>query len=645
MSLIVGENVGKSFDEGYVLRRVRFRVGPGDRIGLVGPNGEGKTTLLRIVAGLDEPTAGTVQRKGGLRIGYLPQDPPAPGATTLWQSALEVFAELRRKEAALGELAGQLHDDPGGERLKRYGTIQAEFEAAGGYDYETRIRTVLSGLGFGPDEYDKPLAQLSGGERTRALLARLLLEEPDVLLLDEPTNHLDLEAVEWLERFLQGFRRAIVVVSHDRYFLDRVTDRTWEVSFGHLEVYRGGYTAHLKKRDERYRERLRKWQAQQDYVARTEEFIRRNLAGQRTKEAQGRRTRLERFLATEAIDKPRRHEHIHVRIVPKRRSGDLVLRAGELAVGYEPGRALLDAGDLEVRRGQRIAMVGANGTGKTTLLRTLLAQLAPLRGTVRRGASVDFGYLPQTHEHLPRDRTVLECLLAADAALTPERARTLLGGFLFRGEEVFKRIDEISGGQRSRVILARLAVASPNVLLLDEPTNHLDLPSREIVQDLLREFAGTVLFVSHDRYLVQALATHVWALEGGAVHPVRGGWDEYVRWRTAFRSGAAPAATPARRQRRRRRDERQAARQQQRHRQRLRRRLEVVEEAIHPLERRLEELMAESSRAGEAGDLDRVREVGEEYERAQGELNKLWDEYVELGERLEGPAGEAASAE
>jgi len=635
MSLIVGEGVGKSFGAKYVIQSARFHVGPGDRIGLVGPNGEGKTTLLRILGGFDEPTVGTIDCRRGLRIGYLPQDPPALADTNLWDSLRGVFAPVLAMEAELAELAGQLGDDPEGTLLERYGELQHRFEDAGGYDYETRIKAVLTGLGFAPEQYDMPLAHLSGGQRTRALLGRLLLEEPEVLLLDEPTNHLDVEAVEWLEKYLAGYRHALVVVSHDRYFLDKVTDRTWEVTFGSLEVYRGSYSAYVRKRADRFRERMRQWEAQQEYVAKTEEFIRRNLSGQRTKEAQGRRTRLERFLATEAIAKPRQPQQVTVRINPRQRSGDLVLRAGELVIGYAPDAPLLAVGDLEVRCGHRVALVGPNGSGKTTLLRTLLGELASLSGEVRFGANVDAGYLPQTHDSLAPESTVLQALQDGVEGLKVEAARTLLGSLLFRGDEVFKRIAELSGGQRSRVIFAQLAALGPNLLFLDEPTNHLDLPSREVVQDMLLGFEGTVIFVSHDRYLIEALATHVWALEDGKIHAMVGGWDHYVRWRAEHRAGRAQTSPPQRRHQRDRREANLAKRRRDRERQRLERRIEAVEQSIHELERRLQDLMDASGQAGEAGDLDRVRELGGAYQQTDAELKARWEEYEKLTERLE----------
>jgi len=634
MSLIVGTGVGKSFGVDYVIQGARFQVSEGERIGLVGPNGQGKTTLLRLLCRQVSPTVGEIQFRTLLRVGYLPQDPPALVGATLWQSMQENFSHLHAMAAEMAGLAEQLGNDADGLKLIAYGDLHTKFEALGGYDIDNRIRTVLSGLNFEPSQYDMPLEHLSGGQRTRALLASLLLEEPDVLLLDEPTNHLDIEAVEWLERYLQGFGKTLIVVSHDRYFLDRVTNRTWEISFSNLDIYRGSYSQYVRQRDERFVERMRQWQAQQEFIERTEEFIRRHLAGQRTKEAQGRRTRLERFKAADAIAKPRQHQHVDVRINPLQRAGDMVVRTSGLVIGYDRLKPLVDVGSQDVLRGQRIAIVGPNGIGKTTLLRTLMGRLAPLEGSCELGASVQPGYLPQTHDNLQPDATVLESLQSVDTGLKAERARTLLGSFLFTGDEVFKKISELSGGQRSRVILAQLAATGPNLLLLDEPTNHLDLPSRELVQEMLKAFVGTVIFISHDRYMIEALATHIWALDGGMIHLLAGGWENYVRWRTEFRSGASDAAPPEKKQQHDRRQANIAARKAGRDRQRIQRKCEAVEQSIMELEQRLRELMDASGQAGEAGDLDRVGDLGRQYTASDEQLQNLWQQYAELHDQL-----------
>ena len=634
MSLIIAENVTQAFGANEVLKGVSFRLGEADRVGLVGPNGEGKTTLLRIVGGMLEPTAGKVHRSRGLRIGYLPQDPPALSGSTIHQAALEVFSDLRRHEEELGELAGRIAQGGRPEELKRYGILETRFEAMGGYEYPVRIEQVLTGLGFDRPMWERSLSELSGGQRTRVYLARLLLTDPQLLLLDEPTNHLDMDSVEWLERWLGSFRGTMVVVSHDRYFLDRVTTGTWEIADGCLETYRGAYSQYVVQRSERHQEQLRRWEAQQEHIAKTQDFIRRHIAGQRTKEARGRRKRLERFLEDEAIERPTEQQAMSLSLPSVTRTGDIVLRAENLAAGFDPETPLVQAEELVVVRGERIAVVGANGIGKTTLLRTLLGELEPLRGSVRLGANVSVGYLSQTHAELDLDTTALEAVLSAAEGITAEVARSLLGSLLLSGDDAFRKIRELSGGQRSRVVLARLVVQSSNVLALDEPTNHLDIPSTEIIQDVLRRFDGTVLLVSHDRYLVQAVATAIWAMDGGRIHRVTGGWEGYLRWRQK-RSGQVAegdGATPAKECRR---SEFVQGRRRANELQRLRRRHEELESEIEQVEGKVSRLHDAISVAGQGGDVGKVQELGLQYQREEARLAVLWEEWERVGEELE----------
>ncbi len=644
MSLITGQSVTKTYGTRDVLKNASFRLDAGSRVGLVGPNGSGKTTLLRILAGLDTPTEGTLQRARDLRLGYLPQDPPALVGTTLRDAMLSVFADLQRMEDEIHELSQHLGDAD--ERMiERYGRLQHEFETRGGYGFRNRVETVLSGLGFPRELWDRELGKLSGGQRTRGYLARLLLEEPDMLLLDEPTNHLDLDAVEWLERWVQSFRGAFVVVSHDRYFLDHTCEQTWEVTFGALEAYRGGYTEYVKKREDRFRERMKTWESQQEFIASTEDFIRRFLAGQRSKEAQGRRTRLERFLKTEAIPKPRKPDELHLRLLPVQRTGDLVLRAGDLTVGYSADRPLLGIEELEVRRGQRIAIVGPNGAGKTTLLRTLLHRLPALGGKVTYGTHVVPGYLSQTQETLAQVETALDAVRTCiPGGVRTDEARDILGRFLFRGDDVFKRIDMLSGGERSRVVLAQLSVQHANLLALDEPTNHLDIPATETMQEALSEFPETILFVTHDRYLVQEVATNIWAIDGSTVRVLPGKWEEYLRWRSERASepppaaaegrGAAGGAAASRPAPPATADYEQRKREKNRL-QRLHRRHGELEEEIHALEQRLETINKAISSAGAGGDVGRIAALGTEYEQVSTTLHQRMEEWEQVGEELE----------
>ncbi len=635
MSLLVATGLAKAFGALDVFSGVDVRVEAGDRIGFVGANGAGKTTLLRIMADVEAATAGDVARKRGLTTGYLPQDPPPAGESSLHEAMLEVFAELRSQAAALSDLEHQLAAAAAAEAddydalLQTYGQAQTAFEVAGGYDYEIRIRQVLGGLGFNEDEHSKPLAHLSGGERTRALLAQLLLREPDLLLLDEPTNHLDLEAVEWLEETLLRWNGALIVVAHDRYFLDKVANRIWDMNFGRVETYRGNYSAYRTQREMRIERQRREWESQQEFIEKTEDFIRRNLAGQRTREAQGRRTRLERFLRDEAIDRPQDQKQVRLGLTTQIRSGDLVLATKDLAVGYD--QPLFFCPDTEVRRGDRVALIGPNGAGKTTLLKTILDQVPPLRGRIRHGASVHVGYLAQAQAGLDPEETVLDAVL--DVRNLPlSQARNFLGQFLFAGDDVFRTIGTLSGGQRSRVALARLTLQGANFLLLDEPTNHLDLDTQEILEQVLRSFPGTVLLVTHDRWMVQALATHIWRVDGDSLRVYKGNYDEYLRQRTAEAetgSKAEPESEPdaaAEYDRERAREERRQRKAAEKHAEAA----AAMEAHIHELEAQLGALSDQLEAASLAGDVGKVQRLGRMYQAAETELHRLIAEWAEF---------------
>jgi len=635
MSLIIAENITHAYGAVEILRNVSFRLAGADRVGIVGPNGQGKTTLLRIVGGMLEQTGGEIHRRRDLRIGYLPQDPPALGDMTVHSAMLDVFADLRALETRIGELAHAMADDPG--QGDKYSAAQHEFETQGGYDYPRRIEQVLEGLAFPQDMWDRPLDQLSGGQRTRAYLATLLLKDPDVLMLDEPTNHLDIDCIEWLEGWLRSFRGALMVVSHDRYFLDSITTDTWEVAFATLETYRGAYSQYLPKRTARYAERLSEWESQQEYIAKTQDFIARNLAGQRTKEAQGRRTRLLRFIRDEAITKPQVPPDIHLSIPAGPRTGDMVLRASDLTVGYTADEPLVTIEQLNVQRGDRIAVVGGNGVGKTTLVRTILGQLAPLGGEVEFGSKVRPGYVSQTHDELSDETTALDAVRTAGKGCPPERARGILGSLLISGEDAYKKINELSGGQRSRIVMGRLTVVEANLLIMDEPTNHLDIASAEIMQEVLQKFDGTIMFVSHDRYLVQSVATHIWAMDGGQVRTILGGWNAYLAWRAQRREQAA-AQTPRtieKGDKAARAADYRDARKQANLLQRLQRRHTELEDEIDAAEKALAQLNGDISTAGEAGDMAKIEELGATYQETDARLKTLWAEWEDVGLQLE----------
>lgn len=618
MSLVLATELAKSYGAQDVLTGLSFEVPHQARIALVGPNGSGKTTLLRLMAGLEPVTQGRIQRARGLRIGYLPQQGQLEGAQTLWEAMETVFAHLQAQARQLQHLEMAMADPAlGQEALEHYGPLLEAFQAAGGYTYPTRIEHVLVGLGFAPRDFRRPLDHLSGGQRTRARLARLLLEDPDLLLLDEPTNHLDLDGVEWLEGYLGAWRGAMVLVAHDRAFLDRLAEQVWELAFGRLTVYRGNYSQYLAQRQERLARQQALYQRQQAEIARTEDYIHRHIAGQRTRQARGRQKRLERL---ERLERPGEERPLRLDLGQPLRSGDLVVGLYRLMVGYDPAAPLFTVEEVELRRGQRVALLGPNGAGKTTLLRTILGQIQPLGGHVRLGAGVRPGYLAQAQAGLDPTRTVLETIL--DAGLPSlSRARDLLGRYRFSGDEVFKPVNRLSGGERARLALAVLALQGANFLLLDEPTNQLDIPSQEVLQEVLASFRGTVLLVAHDRYLIRALAGGVWAIAEGRLWVFEDGYDAYRAWADRQRALPVQPGAPGQAKRPRRAAEEQAALRLARQRDQQR---AEVEQAIQLLEERLAQLEAELTAASMRGAVDQVARLGTEYGQVQAELEAQW---------------------
>src|SRR5205809_3479430 len=536
MPIVSVVQVGKSFGAERIFAGVNFQINEQDRIGLIGPNGAGKSTLLNILAGREEPDEGAIAVARNTRIGYLTQDTDFQPEHSLREEMLSVFAKVREWEQELGELALELASPDAQndtvlheQLLNRYDELQTSFEHLGGYTYENRIDQVLDGLGFTREQQEASVEYLSGGQQTRASLAKLLLQEPDLLLLDEPTNHLDLAALEWLETYLLSWNGAMVIVAHDRYFLDKVAARIIELAFGRIEEYPGNYTKYLHLREERMERRTREYEAQQAHIAHTEEFIRRYKAGQRSREARGRQKLLDRL---ERIERPLDFPEMHFEFNSVIESGHVVISTQKLVIGYPPAEhqqepsVLVRVADLELLRGDRVGLLGPNGSGKTTLLRTMIGEIAPISGQVYPGHNVRIGYYSQTHSGLNPDRTIVDEIRQM-SALSEDAARGFLARFLFTGDDVFKPINTLSGGERSRVALAKLTLQGSNFLVLDEPTNHLDLQSRQFLEEILSEFEGTLLFVSHDRYFVDSLATKVWVIEDGVLIPYLGNYSEY----------------------------------------------------------------------------------------------------------------------
>src|SRR5512134_2223035 len=554
MSLITANSLSKSFGAEDIFANISFSVAKGARLALVGPNGIGKTTLLRILIGQEEPSSGTVTRAKSLRMGYLPQEADFELRGTLWDICLEPFADLLRLQQELEKLEVEMSEaSKRDQALARYGRLQQNFEQRGGYVYQVRIKQVLTGLGFDPSDFQMSLDHLSGGQRTRAHLARLLLSNPDLLLLDEPTNHLDIRAVEWLEGYLSQWDGAAVIVSHDRYFLDHACNALLEMAISGAEYYRGNYTTYLSERESRWQHRVEVFESERDKLMRDVEYIKKNISGQNVQQAKGKLRRLTRVVqaieqvgmdavvstnwsqldvdtttspfSVEEAERRVRALRPPQRVMPDlglhlrstRRSGDLVIRTRDLQVGYPdepgvPGKLLFRAPDIELRRLDCAALIGPNGAGKSTFLKTILGQLEPLAGEVTLGASLQIGYFAQAHEGLDPEKTVLDEILAQSPGMLAYQGRDYLGKYLFSGDDAFKRISMLSGGERGRLALAKLSLQDTNLLLLDEPTNHLDIPSQEILQSVLDAYKGTILLVSHDRYLVDALATQIWEI-------------------------------------------------------------------------------------------------------------------------------------
>ncbi len=631
MSILVTERLSKSYDPQDIFWDVSCSVAHGDRIALVGRNGTGKTTLLRILLGLETPTSGHVHRAKGLRVGYLPQGASLEGEHTLWQEIMTVFEALQAMEDRLHALELDMANrDRAEAALETYAPLRERYEQMGGYTYQDQAKHVLMGLGFPPEEHDIPLEHLSGGQKTRAFLARLLLESPDLLLLDEPTNHLDLQAREWLEGYLNTWEGTVVMVAHDRYFLDRTVRKVWELAFGRLEVYSGNYSHYVQQRTSRHERKLKEYRAQQQFIAKEEDYIRRYMAGQRHRQAKGRLKRLERFKRDDALDRPVGEHSISLRFQTPLRSGDKVIWSQDLKVGYDPAAPLFDCPDLDLRRGECVALLGPNGSGKTTFLKTILGELEPLAGYAQLGASLKPGYFAQVHSDLDPEKSVLDTILDVKNLALGE-ARNFLARFLFVGDDVFKRIGDLSGGEQSRVALAKLVLRRANFLLLDEPTNHLDIASQEILEEVLDDFAGTIVLVTHDRYLVDRLASQLWLIdpEQRALEVFGGSWAEYAEARS--REVKRPEARQAREKWSQ--DQRQARREEKRARRESEARQEEaaqLEAEIHRIEKQLEALQVEIAAATEAKQAMRIHELGTIYAELEGQLQEQMERWAGL---------------
>lgn len=526
MQLVV-DNIAKSFGIHNIFQNVSFTVSKGEKVGLVGVNGSGKTTLLRCLLSPETVDEGSISYERDLRLGYVQQGFADMGTDSLWEFMLrscQDIVKLKGKMARLEARAAAI--EPGMELeeiLADYARTSAKYEHLDGYNYELNIKKVLIGLGFSEAEWNKSAEHFSGGQKTRIMLAAALVNAPELLILDEPTNHLDIKMTEWLEKYLCEFKGGLLVVSHDRFFLDNVVEKILEIEAQKLLHFKGNYSKYLAQKEIQMATREAAYEAQQEYILKTEDYIRRFKAGIKSKMARGRQSQLNRL---ERVDAPPQKDEFTLRLPKAAESAEKVIILEKLNVGYGEN-ILIKNINLVLTRGEKVAILGANGTGKTTLLKTILQKIAPLSGTAKIGNRVQIGYFSQSYERLNSNETIMENFLN-EYGYTDEQTRKLLGSMLFRGEEVFKEIGTLSGGQKARLVLLKLVLDGANCLILDEPTNHLDISAKEAVEAALETFDGTVLLVSHDRYLVNEVAERIWEIEEGTMKDYKGNYDFYL---------------------------------------------------------------------------------------------------------------------
>ena len=523
MGTIKVAGLSKAYGIDELFNDVSFEIKRGDRVGFVGANGAGKSTLMRCVLGMEEYDKGAISRDSADTIGYVEQQADLEISGTLYDELKSAFSDVTALEAAKETLEAELAGDHDEEKLAQYGRIVERFEHMGGYDFESNIRRAAFGLGFSEEDLQRPVEHFSGGQRTRVGLAKALLREPDFLFLDEPTNHLDIEMIEWLEGFLQGYTGGVLIISHDRFFLDKVTNRIFELENKQLTAYDGNYSHYMKVREQRRAAQMSAYEKQQEYIKKTEEYIRRYKAGIKSKQARGRQSQLNRL---ERIIKPADTAAFnYFAFNPPAECAQRVAELEDISYRF-PDRTLFEHVDLLIRKGDGVAIVGPNGAGKTTLLRLLVGELESPTGRLKIGSRVKIGYFSQQHEGLHMERSLLDEMLY-EYGLDEEQARRYLGAFLFRGDEVLRQIGELSGGEQSRLAFLKLMLTGANFLILDEPTNHLDIPAKEAVEEALSTFPGTYITVSHDRYFLDKVANCVLELSNGKLTEYDGNYSYY----------------------------------------------------------------------------------------------------------------------
>ena len=627
MIILSAQHIAKSFGVNAVLRDVSLTVQQGDRIGLVGVNGCGKSTLMRILAGLDAQDGGEISLVRGLRVGYLAQQNMVTSGETVWNELQKVYEQVFAMEKKLRELEDEMaHAHTDAQRFAQlsadYDRLTQRFEEADGYSWKSMVSGVLNGLGFKPAQYDQCVDSLSGGEQTRLCLARLLLQKPDLLLLDEPTNHLDMETLQWLENYLAVYKGSVLVISHDRYFLDHVCTGIVEILMGSSEQYNGNYTRYIAQRQERFESRMRAYEIQQKEIERQQAIIARYRMFNREKSIRAAESREKALDRMEKLEKPVDERAIRFSFEARRRTGEDVLQLTEISKSFGEKHLFHDL-TLRVRAGDRVALIGPNGVGKSTLIKIIVGEEQPDTGFIRYGSNVDIGYYDQHQSTLHADKTALDEIWDRFPQMEQSNVRGALGMFLFTGDDVFKPIHTLSGGEKGRVALTALMLRKDNLLLLDEPTNHLDMDSREVLEDALTDFGGTIITVSHDRYFINRIANRIIEMQPDGVTEYIGNYDDYIERKNrpvAVEAEAGKTKTELEKEKRREKLSRQALRQ-------LKIRAQEAEKAVGVKEAEIAELEAQMADPSLYSDAQKSADVQRAYQKAQQALQTLYEQW------------------
>lgn len=646
MILLQVQQVARYFGADTLFENVSLDVSDNSRIALVGRNGVGKSTLLKIIIGNEPPDAGRITRKKGLTIGYLAQNTGLKSDKTIYAEMLGVFERLQIMERNLHEMEAKIAD-PGADHssaaysqlLNQYDQLLHDFEEQNGYGYEAEIRSVLHGFHFEQEDYDRKISSLSGGQKTRLALAKLLLEQRDLLILDEPTNHLDIDTLTWLEGYVQNYKGALLIVSHDRYFLDRIVNEVYEISHHHSSYYKGNYSAYIDQKAERLRQDWKNYEKQQVEISKLEDFVNKNLVrASTTKRAQSRRKQLEKM---ERLERPEGDEKgPHFKFTADSQSGNIVLTVKDAAIGYD-GRIISSPINIDLRKNQVMAIVGPNGIGKSTLLKSVLGQIPFIKGSSEFGTNVKVGYYDQEQHNLHDRKTVLNELWD-DHPTTPEKdIRSILGSFLFIGDDVSKVVHNLSGGEKARLLLTKLAMKHDNFLILDEPTNHLDIDSKEVLENAVRDFDGTVLFVSHDRYFINKVATCVLEIAPQGSTLYLGDYDYYLEKKAeqeeiaAARSAAEEPVENSPKEVSNGKVNYQQGKERQKQERRLRRSVEELEQLVERLDAQKNDLENQMAAPENYNDLEKMSELQAKLQEISEKLDEAEENWEQASMELE----------